>query len=87
MESLGEDRQILFSISTLYDRNNSVSTSRDRNSEGELFGKINNIRNSILYMSLSTVCWNIKLNDPAGCAKLKSAAWKSFSIGCILMLI
>lgn len=87
MDSLGDDRQILLDVSKLCDRNNSVSTSREGNSEGGLFGRINNVRNSILYLSLLSLCWNIKLNGPAGCVEFRSGTWKMFSTGCTLMLI
>lgn len=87
MDILVEDRQILLYVSKLCDRNNSVGTSREGNSEGELFGKINNVRNSILYLSPLTWCWNIKLNGPAGCVKFRSGIWERFSMGCTLMLI
>lgn len=86
VENLGKDRPIL-DVSKLCDKNNNVSTSREGNSKGELFGRINNIRNSILYMSLSTLCWNIKLNGLAGCAKFRSGTWERFRARCISVII
>lgn len=38
-------------------------------------------------MSLSTLCWNIKLNGPTGCAKFRSGTWERVSTGCTSMLI
>lgn len=39
METLGEDRQILLSVSKLCDINNSVNTSREGNSEESYLGE------------------------------------------------
>ena len=87
MDILGKDRQILLYVSKLCDRNNSVGTSREGNSEEELFGRINNVRNSILYLSLLTLCWNIRLNGPAGCVEFRPETRERFSTGCPLVLI
>lgn len=73
--------------SKLCDRDNNVSISKEGNSEGKLFGRINNIRNSILYMSLSPLCWNIKLNDLADCAKFGSRIWERLRAGYTSVII